>query len=102
GPRTLFLPVDQINLVNADRNRVRLSTSSGEYRLRMPLGELGERLDPARFLQINRSQIIRLDAVKELHPWSHGDYHILLHDGTTLTWSRRYRAESVSEFGRGG
>jgi two-component system LytT family response regulator len=71
------------------------------YRLRTPIGELAERLDPAKFLRINRSQIVRLDAVKELHPWSHGDYHVILHDGTTLTWSRRYRAESESDFGRG-
>lgn len=57
------------------------------------------RLDPARFLQINRSEIVRLDALRELQPCSHGDYQVVMHDGTTLMWSRRYRARSEGEFG---
>jgi two-component system, LytTR family, response regulator len=52
----------------------------------------GERLDPAQFLRLNKSDLVRVDAIREIQPWSHGDYRMVLHDGTTLSWSRRFRA----------
>jgi LytTr DNA-binding domain len=86
--------VQQIDRLDADRNDVRLHTRSGTQVVHGALGELAERLDPAAFLRVNRSTIVRLDAIKELQPWFHGDYRIVLHDGTELMWSRRYRAKS--------
>ena len=97
--RALFLPVASIDRVEADGNYVRLVHGAVEYRLRSTMSALAERLDPGQFLQLSRSTLVRLDAVKELHPWSHGDYRVVLHDGTTLTWSRRYRAQREGEFG---
>jgi len=56
-------------------------------------------LDPEKFLRINRSEIVRLDALKELRPWFHGDYRVVMGDGTTLMWSRRFRARATGDFG---
>jgi two-component system LytT family response regulator len=89
--REALIAVDSIDRVQAERNYVRLFTAGGEFLRRGTLSALAERLDPSHFVRVNRSTIIRLDAVRELQPWSHGDYHVLLKDGTTLTWSRRYR-----------
>ena len=55
-------------------------------------------LDPAAFLRVNRSDIVRLDAIRELQPWSHGDYRVVLGDGSALLWSRRYRAQTAGAF----
>lgn len=97
--RALFIPVSTIDRVEAESNYVRVHVRGGSYRLRGTLGAFVERLDPAHFLRLSRSTLVRLDAVKELHPWSHGDYQVVLHDGTTLMWSRRYRALRGAEFG---
>lgn len=97
--RALFIPVSTIDRVEAESNYVRVHVRGGSYRLRGTLGAFVERLDPAHFLQLSRSTLVRLDAVKELHPWSHGDYQVVMHDGTTLMWSRRYRAQRGAEFG---
>lgn len=96
--RAVLVPVDQIDRLEADRNDVRLHTRGAAHAVRGTLAELAERLDPARFLRVNRSTIVRLDAIKELQPWFHGDYRILLHDGTELMWSRRYRARHRGAF----
>jgi len=48
-------------------------------------------LDPARFARIHRSTIVNLDRVKELQHILHGDYAVLLRDGTRLVMSRSYR-----------
>ena len=97
--KAFLLPVERIDRVEADRNYVRLHSSGNVFTLRGGLTTLAERLDPERFLRINRSEIVRLDAVKELQPWFHGDYRVVMADGTTLMWSRRYRAQSAGEFG---
>ena len=93
-----LLPVETIELARAERNYVTLRSTQGTFRMRGTLGALIERLDPALFLQVNRSDIVRLDAIRELQPWSHGDYRIVLHDGQAMLWSRRFRARQGGQF----
>jgi two-component system, LytTR family, response regulator len=92
--REVLLPVDAIDRIAADRNYLRFFSGGTEYIRRGALNDLEQRLDPDLFLRINRSEIVRLDAVAEFQPWFHGDYHVRMKDGSTLTWSRRYRARS--------
>lgn len=96
--KAFLLPVDRIDRVEADRNYVRLHSGDATFTLRGSISSISERLDPEKFLRINRSEIVRLDAVKELQPWFHGDYRVVMRDGTTLMWSRRYRAQTAGEF----
>jgi two-component system, LytTR family, response regulator len=96
--RALFLSVDRIDRIEAERNYVVLHAGRDAYRLRATIGSIAARLDPAHFLRINRSALVRLDAVREMHEWSHGDYRVVMHDGAELTWSRRYRAAAKVEF----
>jgi two-component system LytT family response regulator len=97
--RAVFLPVERIDRVEADRNYVQLWSAGACHRVRATIASLAERLDPAQFLRINRSTLVRLDAVRDMHEWSHGDFRVVMHDGTTLTWSRRFRAAAEREFG---
>jgi two-component system, LytTR family, response regulator len=96
--KAFLLPVERIDRIEADRNYVRLHCGPARFTLRGSISALAERLDPAKFLRINRSEIVRLDAIRELHPWFHGDYRVVMVDGTTLMWSRRYRAQTAGEF----
>jgi two-component system LytT family response regulator len=96
--RERLLAIDAIDLIRADRNDVRLFTKDGEFTRPGPLAALAERLDPKKFLRINRSEIVRLDAVRELQPWFHGDYKVILRDGRQLMWSRRFRAKDKDRF----
>jgi two-component system, LytTR family, response regulator len=96
--RQVLLAVDEIDVLRADGNYLRFITRDGEYRRRGTLRDLEDRLDPARFLRLNRSEIVRLDAIREVQPWFHGDARIILRDGTVLTWSRRYRSKAEGLF----
>jgi two-component system LytT family response regulator len=91
--RQVLLAVDEIDRIQAAGNYLRLFTGAGEHRRRGTLRDLEGRLDPARFLRLNRSEIVRLDAIRELQPWFHGDARVLMKDGAVLTWSRRYRTK---------
>lgn len=97
--RATFLSVDRIDRVEAERNYVYLCSGAERHRLRATIASIAERLDPAQFLRINRSTLVRLDAVKSMTEWSHGDYKVLMNDGTELIWSRRFRGAAEREFG---
>lgn len=100
GPeREVLLPADEIDFVRADGNYLVIHARGRTFRRRGPLTELAARLDPERFLRINRSELVRLDAVAELQPWFHGDYCLILRSGDKLTWSRRFRAKDKDRFG---
>lgn len=89
--REVILSADEVDLFRAQGNYVDLHCRRGVFRRRDTLSRLEEGLDPDRFLRINRSEIVRLDAVAEIQEWFHGDKRVALADGTTLSWSRRYR-----------
>jgi two-component system LytT family response regulator len=99
--RALFVPVDRIDRIEAERNYVNIIADGERCRLRATLGAVAARLDPARFLRINRSTLVRLDAVASMTEWSHGDYKVLMKDGTSLVWSRRFRDAAERTFGIG-
>lgn len=96
--RAFFLRVDQIQWIESAKNYVRLHVDKNVYSIRGTIEGLNKRLDPARFLRINRSQIVNLDSIKELQPWFHGEYRIILKDGTQMNWSRRYLDRSSDLF----
>lgn len=90
--RAWLLPVERIDHVRAQRNYCDIHSGVHTFRVRRTLQSLVDRLDPAHFLRLNKSDVVRVDAIREIQPWSHGDYRVVMHNGTTLSWSRRFRA----------
>jgi two-component system LytT family response regulator len=98
GDRAFFLQVERIDRVEAAKNYVRIHAGADAYLLRGTIDGLQRRLDPTRFLRVNRSQLVNIDSIKELQPWFHGEYRIILKDGTELMWTRRYLDRSSDLF----
>jgi two-component system, LytTR family, response regulator len=88
--RAIFVAVKEISWVEADRNYVLLHCGKKTHTLRSTLDALQGTLDPKLFVRINRGTLVRLDAIRELLPWFHSEYKVVLHDNTELRWSRRY------------
>ena len=91
GGRAFFLKAEEINWIEAEGKYVRLHVGRESYLLREAIGTLEAQLDPKRFLRIHRSTVVNIDCVRELQPWFHGEYRVLLCDGTELTLSRGCR-----------
>jgi len=68
--------------------------------VRQSLRALEARLDPARFVRVHRSEIVALDAVTKLEPWTHGDALLVLGDGSTVVLSRTYREAFLARWQR--
>ncbi len=91
GGRVILLRVEEIDWIAAETKYVRIHAGKDSHLLRQAIGALEPRLDPRRFVRIHRSTIVNLDRVKVLEPWFHGDYQVVLRDGTRLTLSRGCR-----------
>ena len=99
GGRISFLRVEEVDWIEAADNYVRLHVGREAHLLRETMQSLAARLDPEKFLRIHRSTIVNLDRIKELQPLFHGDYTVLLRDGTELTLSRGYREKLQEHLG---
>jgi two-component system LytT family response regulator len=91
--RSFFVPVKEITWVEAERNYLLLHCGKKTHTLRSTLDAFQETLDAKLFVRINRGTLVRLDAIRELLPWFHGEYKVILQDNTELRWSRRYVTE---------
>ena len=99
GGRVFFLNTDEVDWVEAEGNYVSIHTGKKSYLLRETISSLESQLDPKKFIRIHRSAIVNINRIKELQPWSHGEYHVLLLDGTQLTLSRSYREKLQAALG---
>jgi two-component system LytT family response regulator len=92
GERAFFLPVEEIRRVSAAGNYVEVHAGGRVHLIRESLGAFIAQLDPAEFLRVHRSHVVRISFIAEMRAMFHGDYELVLRDGQTLTLSRRYKA----------
>ena len=96
--RIMIVLVSEIVRIEADDNYVRL-WADRPYMHKETLTGLMARLDPQRFLRIHRSHGVNAGKVRELRPLTHGEYVLVLDNGTELTSGRSYRPAVQAMFG---
>lgn len=99
--RLVFLKPEEIVRVEAADNYVMLHLVAGRLMLRETMTAIEARLGTLNFARINRSAIVNLDQVREIQPAQHGDYQVVLRDGTVLPLSRSLRGR-LDRFTAGG
>jgi two-component system LytT family response regulator len=90
GEAVYFVRIADIEWLEASGNYVKIHAGGQEHLLRDTLKNFEERLDPDRFLRVHRSAIVNVDSIQRLEPWFHGEYAVVLRDGTRLMSSRTY------------
>jgi two-component system response regulator AlgR len=83
-------PVDMIERLEADGDYVRLHIGQRARLMRARLGDLADRLDPARFVRIHRSEIVRHDLIAAIRRHDSGRTFAVLAGGREVPVSRRY------------
>jgi len=91
GGRAFFLKTEEIDWIEAEGKYVRLHVGKESYLLREAIGSMESQLDPKKFPRIHRSTIVNIERVRELQPWFHNEYRVILKDGTELMLSRSCR-----------
>ncbi|WP_338467209.1 LytTR family DNA-binding domain-containing protein [Novosphingobium sp. ZN18A2] len=89
-----------IERIDAERDYVRLHVGDRSYLMLHTIAGLEERLDPAQFIRIHRSTILRKDAIAGLKHDGLGVWSVELADGTQLRIGRTYLSKVKAMAGR--
>jgi len=87
GGKVLFVKPGDIDWIEADGKLAQVHVGRETHAVRIPLKRLEERLEAHGFVRVHRSAIVNVDRIRELEPWVHGEYVVILKDGTKLTSS---------------
>lgn len=98
--RIVFLKTAEIDWLKANDKYVQLRAGKSLHLVRQPLGALRDNLDPALFVQVNRSTIVNVERIKELQPMFAGDYTVLLEDNTEFALSRNFKDAVFARLGK--
>ena len=91
GERVLLLDVAAIDWIEANDDYVVLHAGHENHQVSMRMKDIEEKLNPRMFARIHRSAIVNVACVRELQPYFHGDFVVVMRDGTKLRLSRRRR-----------
>jgi two-component system LytT family response regulator len=97
---TRFVRVKDVDWIEAAGVYVTLHTSGKEVLYRASLTDLEQSLEPSRFLRIHRSAIVNIESIVQLEPLSHGEFELLLKDGSRPRVSRTYRNSMEKRIGQ--
>ena len=92
GGRISFVAVDEVDCVEAAGHYVSLRAGRQTHLVRDTITSVAERLDPQRFARIHRGALVNLERIRELRPLFHGEFEVLLKDGTRLRATRTFAA----------
>jgi two-component system LytT family response regulator len=90
GGKLSFVRPRDVDWIDAAGNYVRLHSGGRQHLLRETMKSIESRLDPEQFVRVHRSAIVNIDRVVSLEPYFHGEYVVVMRDGSKLTSSRSH------------
>ncbi|MDQ6648333.1 MAG: response regulator [Pseudomonadota bacterium] len=90
GHKVTIVATDELDWIEAMGDYAGLHAGERLHLLREPLHRLAQSLDPAEFVRIHRSTIVRVARIAEIQALPNRDSLLRLHNGTPLRASRTY------------
>ena len=90
GENTFFVPVNEVDWIEAFQNYVRLHAGVATHLLHVPMNTIEGVLDSNRFLRIHRSHIVNVGRIARLWSIAHGQFAVELESGQRLQSGRTY------------
>ena len=92
GTRDIIIPLETIDYIEADDVYAAVIARGKRHLVRTALDALERALDPAIFIRIHRSYIVRIDRVTEIRRDKRSGPELVLDTGVSIPVSRRRRA----------
>ena len=89
--KIVFIDLDDVVAVQADRNYARLQCAARSYLMRESISTLAGKLEPYGFIRIHRSVVVNGAFVEEIRPCLTGDYDLRVKGGKEFTVTRTYK-----------
>jgi LytTr DNA-binding domain len=91
--QTQHIPVEQVLLIAADGNYVRVHADGRTYEIRETMTGISAKLDPSRFARVHRSFIVNLSYVRDLVTKETSAAFVRLNDGMEVPVGPNYRQD---------
>ena len=89
--RTISIVPAEIVWIESQGNNLTVHLRSAKLKLRATMASFLERVAAFGFTRIHRSYAVNAALVRELEPWTHGEFVLTMDDGTRLNSSRTFR-----------
>jgi len=89
GNKFRVVPRQDVVAFTFHEGQTRLHTSTEQLWMQPTLAALVRRLDPRSFLQVSRTAVVHLDAIREARPFPDGTGEVILANGVTFPVTRR-------------
>ena len=100
GGTTRFIRVVDIDWIEAAGVYVNLHVGRQGVPLSRRAQRSRRRLDPRRFVRVHRSAIVNIESIVQLEAISHGEFEVVLRNGSRARVSRTYRAQLEKRLGQ--
>lgn len=88
GQNIKVIPIDHVECIEAGDDYATIYTPEGRYMKQITLEYLDEHLNPAEFLRIHRSYIIRLNCIVQLEPYDKDTKVLVMKSGQKIHASK--------------
>jgi two-component system LytT family response regulator len=90
GSTHYFVPVDDVDWIDAADNYLRLHVGAKTHFARGTMKQAEDELDADRFVRIHRSAIVAVNRIRSIRNTEAGGHIVELTDGLQLRSSRQY------------
>ncbi len=88
GQRIKVVAINQVEYLEAEDDYVMIYTPDGRYLKQMTMGYFEEHLDPAEFLRVHRSHIVKLNQIVQLEPYDKETKVLVMKSGKKIHTSK--------------
>lgn len=88
GVKIKIIPADQIIYLEADDDYVKIHTPEGSFLKNKTMAAFERLLDPAEFLRVHRSFIVRIEHINRLEPYEKDSHVAILSNGARVSVSK--------------
>ncbi|MEN8222184.1 MAG: LytTR family DNA-binding domain-containing protein [Acidobacteriota bacterium] len=91
GNGYVVLKCEDIDRIESERNYQRLYKGEHSFLIRNTLADFEKKLDPDKFVRVNRSTIINIERIQKIESDRKHDYFVVMSNDVTVLWGRKFR-----------
>lgn len=88
GQKIKVIAIDQVEFLEAEDDYVMIYTGEGRYLKQMTMGYFEDHLDPAEFIRVHRSHIVKISRIVQLEPYDKETKVLVMSSGKKIHTSK--------------
>jgi two-component system LytT family response regulator len=88
GQKIKVIAIDRVEYLESEDDYVMIYTDDGRYLKQMTMGYFEEHLDPAEFIRVHRSHIVRISMIVQLEPYDKETKVLVMKSGKKIHTSK--------------